>query len=134
MASAIKALNLKSLSNKLWVKNLRLPYKLDQQFQFVIEFLVSVTQMKSCKYHHKTWELLELLAFGMTDELISPYLKTLGSQDKPTVAGYWNWAKQMNETENLSDNYLYMQQMVFNVLLGIIGFRVSVRRNNFEGL
>ena len=87
--------------------------------------------MKECTDHHITWPFFELLACACTDELLSPYVKT--NPENVSVDGYCSWLHAQQNAGNLGVNYIYMQEMVFNILLAIISLRISIRRYNYDG-
>ena len=81
--------------------------------------------------HHYAWSFMEKVLYAVVDELLQSYIDTC---EKPTVDGYWNWCKLQMESIKLSKNYVYLQQMVMKYLMAIALFRLSVRRNHFQGI
>ena len=87
--------------------------------------------MYNCKDHHKTWRLCELILFSCTDEILQPYTDENG--DECSVNGFWQWITSQNNQGKLSKNYVYVQEMTLDILIGIMLFRISIRRNNYDG-
>ena len=80
--------------------------------------------------HHKTWTFLHTLLYAGVDELLQPYVDSVNNA---SVNGYWDWCRAKHEQGELSKNYVYMQQMITGSLMSIALYRLSVRRNNYEG-
>ena len=80
--------------------------------------------------HHKTWNLLEIMYYSLTEELLIEYVKSCKSNNADvSVQGYWDWS------ENVKDpNYNYLQQTVFTYLHALMLFRTGVRHNNVTSI
>lgn len=88
----------------------------------------SLNYVYECADHHKTWRLMELLLFAVTDEILHLYTS---QTNEYSVDGFWNW---LHTNDAFSQNFVYGHQMTFHLLFAIILFRVSVRRNCYKGI
>lgn len=78
--------------------------------------------------HHKTWDLIQIMYIGLTQELLLPYVRECCANEQiglPTVQGYWDWCES-----NVDPNYCHLQQMVLSYLHALVLFRVGVRHND----
>ncbi|XP_066924076.1 uncharacterized protein [Clytia hemisphaerica] len=78
------------------------------------------------KDHHKEWCFRELMFYAGVDELLSLYVKSFATD--VSLTGFWNRCQAQ------SPNLKYMANMCLNHLFAMMLFRVSVRRNCFEGI
>ena len=75
--------------------------------------------------HHKMWKMLEITYLALTDELLTTYVRACGTERKPTVDGYWEWTQGVH-----NPNYIYLQQMTFTYLHGLMLLRDGSRKGN----
>ena len=80
--------------------------------------------------HHKTWDLIQIMYIGLTQELLVPYVRhAIEVNEEPSVQGYWLWSQS-----NTDYNYCYVQEMTLTFLHGLILFRQGVRHNNVDAI
>ena len=82
---------------------------------------------KSCANHHKTWRVMELFFFSLTDEIFLIFHNDLLFADH--LATFWGWAQ--NRTD---DNIIYPIDMVLTYLFSILLFSSSVRNYNYDAV
>ena len=75
--------------------------------------------------HHKSWQILSILFYGTTDELLVPYIRQCLQQNiKPSVSGYHQWLTKVK-----NPNYIFLNKAIFHYLFLFL-FRAEVMRNN----
>ena len=72
------------------------------------------------------WPLLESILFAFLDESVDLFKQANTSEQ--AASDYLEWLRDG------TDNHRFIASMVFDYLFGIMLFRISVRRNCFEGL
>ena len=67
------------------------------------------------------------------DELLAMYFYDKEDKGEKTVDGFWAWQRSQEKVKKLSSNYVYASEMILNELMAVLAFRVSVRKNNYQG-
>ena len=86
---------------------------------------------KTCKDHHKAWELILIFFFASLRELVTIYVretKSSPSANSLSASGFFEFTKI--KTKNPS--FLYLFSQVTTYAFAIINFRMGVRRNNYK--
>ena len=80
---------------------------------------------KTCKDHHKAWELILIFFLGTLRELITVYAREMG--DAPlSTNGFFQFTKEKSN----NPNFLYIFSQVATYAFAIVNFRMGMRRNN----
>lgn len=86
---------------------------------------------KTCKDHHKAWELLITFFFGALRELITVYVREMkmsSPNSNLSAAGFFEFTKSKTN----DPNFLYLFSQVTTYAFAIINFRMGMRRNNYK--
>ena len=79
-----------------------------------------------CSDHHKSWQILMILLFGTSDELILPYVRNCKATNSvPTLHGFYTFFQSSQ-----NPNYRFLFEAIFSYILALFVFRCGVRRNN----
>ncbi|XP_069134290.1 uncharacterized protein [Argopecten irradians] len=85
--------------------------------------------LNACKQandHHKAWQMIEILLYGLGDELLLPYVRTcLDSGTEPSADGFFSWSQ-----DAVNPNYRFLLECIFTYGVALHYFRAGVRRNN----
>ena len=72
--------------------------------------------------YHKFWDM------AFTDKLLHKFVHSFSEQGvPPTVNNYWEYSAKIRNR-----NYLFMQQITFTFLHGLLILRKGIRANSYE--
>ena len=78
--------------------------------------------------HHKLWDIIEICYIAFTDKLLHESVRNLNKQGvPPTVNDYWEYSPKIS-----NPNYLFMQQITFTFLHGLMILRKGIRVNSYK--
>ena len=80
---------------------------------------------KTCKDHHKAWELIMIFFLGTLRELVTIYVREKRDSVHSTT-GFFEFTKSKAN----NPNFIYMFSQIATYAFAIINFRMGMRRNN----
>ena len=78
--------------------------------------------------HHKLWDIIEICYIAFIDKLLHEFVRNFNKQGvPPTVNDYWEYSAKIS-----NPNYLFMQQITFTFLHGLMILRKGIRANSYK--